>query len=188
LRRFIHQILIVAASTFGVLLSSAQLHVAKVYAQETAPSASEVKAALLYNFARYVQWPDDYLSDSDSLVFGVYGGTGEEAILQRMLSGKSIAGKEIVVRAFQNPDELVPTHVLLIATRDLQEVRKVLDSVGSESTVTVGDMENFLKEGGVINFTRAQESVRFEINMGAAQRARLKISSALTRLADRVVR
>jgi hypothetical protein len=152
------------------------------------PSAAEVKAALLFNFARYIEWPKSFLPDqAEEIIFGVFGDSEDARTIERMVTGKTIAGRRIALKTFYQPDEITPTHILFISLHDPSLVGRILEKVPNY-VVTVGDLPGFLKLGGMINFTKSKDNIRFELNQKAVDLGGIKISAALTRLADAVIK
>lgn len=154
---------------------------------QDAPSATQVKAALLFNFARYVEWPPGFLNNEEIIVFGVLGPDSFREIFSEMISGKSIAGKRTLIRHFRSTSELEATHILFISS-ETERANEAIKALQGQSVLTVSDMNGFLGSGGMINFVTRSDKVRFEINARAAGRSGIKISSALLALADKVIR
>lgn len=143
---------------------------------------AEVKAALLYNFAKYVEWPDTGRARGP-LVFGIVNDDGVAHSLQRISVGRTVGGREVrvvVLRTIEVDEEF---DVLFIGGSD--DLREVPRAIG---LLSVGESPRFLERGGAITFVRREAKVRFDINVEAAARAELRISSALIGLADRIVR
>ena len=149
---------------------------------EPAPEYA-VKAAFLYNFAKFVEWPADAFTGPGSpIVIWVFGedpfGDGLGS-----LKGKTANGRPIVVRYAANLGELERCHILFVSASEKENLQKVLQTTKGWSILTVGDMNGFAQDGGIINMVKEESRVGIEINLEAAQRSRLKISSKLLALA-----
>jgi hypothetical protein len=158
-----------------------------------APSASaaervageyEIKAAFLYNFARYVEWPQDAVPNADgAFVIGILGEDPFGNTLDRIARDKTVEGKRIVVRRFATVQEVTPCHILFVASSAARQLPALLKRVEGWHVLLIGDTQGLAQEGVAINFCIEKSKVRFEINLDAAVRMGLKISSKLLRLA-----
>jgi len=147
----------------------------------------QLKAAFLYNFAKFVEWPGDaFAGPADPLRFCVLGDdlVGEE--LDRLLRGKTIANRPLVARRLKGVAEAQHCHVLFIAAEEQGRMRELPGAVRGASVLTVGENNTFIAWGGVINLLLEDEQLRFEVSLRAAGEARLKISSKLLALARAV--
>ena len=140
-----------------------------------------VKAAFLYNFARFVEWPADKASGPLTLCLASHNPFG--AALDDTLSGERIGGREVVARVITGPTSA--SHLLFV-TQYVSAVPYLRDR--QASTLTVGESDGFIAMGGMVNFVREGGNVRFEIDATNAERAGLRISSRLLRLARRPTR
>jgi hypothetical protein len=148
----------------------------------------EVKAAFLYNFARFVEWPSAALPAATTpLTLCVLGDDPFGADLDRAVDGKDVNGHPLVVKRLKEFEDAVHCHIVFIATSDRTRLLRSLDGLRHASVLTVGETDDFLQLGGIINFDIRDNRVRFGINVAAATRAGIKISSKLLRLAESVV-
>ena len=149
---------------------------------ETAPEYT-VKAAFLYNFAKFVEWPAGAFSGSTSPI--VIWVLGEDPFGDALgsLKGKTANGRPIVVRYAANLGELERCHLLFVSASEKANLPKILQTTKGWSILTVGDMNGFAQDGGIINLVNEEQRIRIEVNMEAAQLSRLKISSKLLALA-----
>ena len=144
----------------------------------------KVKAAFIYNFAKFVEWPAQKLgSDSAPLVIGVLGPNPFGDELENALKGRQINGRGIVVRQFDDVESARTAHLLFVGVNDETKLRKALKEYG---VLTIGQSESFTRNGGIITFTFDHDKLGFEINVGAAEQAGLKISAQLQKLAKSV--
>jgi hypothetical protein len=146
-----------------------------------------VKAAFLYNFAKFVEWPPEAMgSGSSPLVLGVLGDDPFGAAIDQVVAGKTANGRQLVVRRLKWGQDLKQCHILFISSSERKRLAEILGALRGASILTVGDMDQFGQQGGMIQFVIEQNRVRFEINIGAAQQGRLKLSSKLLALARNV--
>lgn len=157
-----------------------------VRAQDIPQPEYPVKAAFLLNFAKFVEWPAPAFAQPDApLVIGVIG-DGPWGNAGEVFTGKTVQGRPVVVEQVELGPALKNCHVLFVAASEEKRARRILESLASASVLTVSDMDGFLERGGLIQFVTEHNKVRFEINRAAAQRAGLKVSAQLLKLAKAV--
>jgi hypothetical protein len=143
----------------------------------------EVKAAFLYNFAKFVEWPADaFSSPGEPLILGIVG-TDPFGDALKAIEGGSAAGRKILVNRFQTIEELGRCHILFISSSAKKNLPEILSLAQKWNVLTVGETRGFAEAGGVINFVLINKKIRFEINVDAAQQAGLKVSSQLLKVA-----
>jgi YfiR/HmsC-like len=172
-------------SKFGLALAAA-LAFGAASADESAPvvSESQIKAAFVYNFTRFVEWPDDaFASQSEPLVIGVLGESSVTADLEAIVAGRKVNGRSIVVRSLADAAELAPADVLFVPQADDTRFVELLPAIQGSAVLTVGESPAFAAAAGAIVFVQQDGKLRFEINIAAAERARLKVSAELQKLA-----
>jgi hypothetical protein len=155
-------------------------------AAETAPNEAHVKAALVYNFAKFVEWPDDANAAAGPLIVGVLGDPQLKAMIHETLREKSVRGRGFEVRFFAAPENVALCHILLVASGDKDSAQRTLYAAQDSPTLTIGQLRGFSDWGGVIELVIEGNQFRFEINAGTARRGGLKLSSRLLRLARAV--
>jgi hypothetical protein len=171
-----------------VIAAAIVLATSPVRSQGPAPGEYEVKAAFLYNFLRYTEWPAAAIPGPGvPLLIGVLGDEPLERTLGAVLRGKTVQGRPLEVRRVRLGPEAQASHLLFVSASERVRVGQVLDAVRGAPVLTVGETDGFAQAGGVINFVLEEGRVRFEVNQDAAQRARLRLSSRLLALA-RIVR
>ncbi|RMF18990.1 MAG: YfiR family protein, partial [Deltaproteobacteria bacterium] len=149
----------------------------------------QVKAAFLYNFAKFVTWPEDAFSGEDApFVFCIVGRDPFGDSLEKVLEGRRAADRPIVVRRGPDPESLGRCHLMFIGGSEDARVARHLRQASAQPVLTVGETEAFERAGGMIRLVVADKRVRFDINAKAADVARLKLSSQLLKLARKVVR
>jgi hypothetical protein len=130
---------------------------------QSAPNEYEVKAACLYNFLKYVEWPAPAFAAADNP--WIIGVLGEDPFG--------------TVRRAAQLEDITPCQLLFLGRSEKGRVKKVLANLQGASTLTVSEFETFAEQWGIINFVMSGEKIRFEINLSAAQRAGLKMSPKL---------
>jgi hypothetical protein len=141
----------------------------------------QVKAAFLFNFARFVDWPPQtFKHPGDPMSICVLGTNPFGRALDEAVSGKSIEGRKFVVRLVPDIPQAGGCQILFIASRE----KKILQSATLVGVLTVGESEGFTAGGGVIGFKLEGGKVRLEINVDAAEQRKLRISSKLLSLAQ----
>ncbi len=144
----------------------------------------QIKAAFLYNFAKFVEWPGDAFSDSRApIMLGIVGGDPFGKALDGVILGKTVNGRSLVVRRFRRGEDLRTCHILFVSFSERKRLPHILESLKGSSVLTVGETDGFVHSGGVVQFLLEESRVRFEINPDAAARVRLKISSKLLAVA-----
>ena len=152
------------------------------------PGEYEVKAAYLYNFAKFVEWPAEApATPPGTFVVTVVGADPFGRVLEETLKGKAVGGARLVLRRARDASDVPPSHIVFVSESEHDRLGGVLDRLAGSATLTVGETEDFAEKGGVIRFRMEDDRVRLDINPESARRARLRISSDLLRLA-RIVR
>jgi hypothetical protein len=157
-------------------------------AQAARPQASpsleyQVKAAYLFNFVKFVEWPSRALPPGSDLRVCVLGADPFGSILDDTLRGEAWNGHRLVLVRLPSAADARRCHVLFVSRAEQGRVREALGRVGRESVLTVSETPSFLDRGGIINFVVQENRVRFDVNLGAAARAGLTVSSKLLRVA-----
>jgi hypothetical protein len=140
-----------------------------------------VKAAYIYNFARFVEWPVE--SPAAPVRIGILGHGDLAKPLEEIVRGKSVGGRAIKVSRIGVSTDADCCEILLIERSETKRQRVIAQSLAGKPVLTISDGENASKEGIMIAFQLVDESVRFQINQDAAARAGLKISSQLLKVA-----
>jgi len=150
-------------------------------------SADAVKAAFLFRFASFVEWPPD-VPAAGPFVIGVAEGDAVADQLERLLPGMSVRGQPCQVRRLSKPEELDGVHILYVGQGAAVRSRALRARAITLPILLVTERDDGFEGGGVINFIEAPRNVRFEVSLIAADRARLTIDSALLAVAARVER
>lgn len=145
-----------------------------------------VKAAFLYKFLGYAEFPPGAFFDGTSpVIIGVTGSEDLAAELARVVAGRTINNRPVIVRALRDTEVHVPLHLLFIGGTDQARVGRLVRQATS-SMLVVTECENGLQQGSVINFRIIEERVRFDVSLEAAERNGIKLSSRLLTVANRV--
>lgn len=149
------------------------------------PQSSEylIKAAFLYNFAKFVNWPAEaFPNDSAPLVLCILGKDPFGVALES-IKGKTVGGRKLVIQHLARLEDLEQYHILFITASEEKRLPKILSTIKGKPVLTVSDMKEFAHRGGITNFLTVEKKIHFEINVDAAHLAGLKISSQLLKLA-----
>jgi len=178
---------------------------AAVHAEPGSIQEYQIKAAFLYNFIKFVDWPKEAMPDgNEPITIGIIGkdpfGQAFEPV-----KDKDAKDKKVVVKRFKSiadlkklgesgKDELnrqieavKKCHLLFVCSSEKEYLKDIVNTVKDRPVLTVGEMQGFLEAGGISNFLVEDNKVRFEVNLIAAEHAKLKIRSQLLRLAKRVI-
>jgi hypothetical protein len=161
------------------------LSVAGAHAQSpTDLQEFQKKAEFINGFTRFIDWPARKFAQPDSpFVIGVYGTDNLSALLQESIQNRQIKGRPAVIKHLFNKEELRACHVLFISRSERDRLGPILGEVRRENVLTVGECDNFLGKGGVINFVTVGGQLHFQISSEAASREKLLVSSKLLQLA-----
>lgn len=174
------------ALALPLLLAGVGAPLLPLAAQAAAPALERrVKAAFLYKFLGYAEFPPQAFSDAATpLTLGVFGADDMAAELTRIATGRMVAGRTIAVRVLREQDLAQSVHLLFVAGQDGARTARLLRA--SPAWLTVTECEGCLQHGSVINFTIVDERVRFDVSLDAAEKKNVKLSSRLLTVANRV--
>ena len=150
-------------------------------------TTAEVKAAFLFNFARFTEWPSEsFATPTSPLVVGVMGDETMRLTLETLSKGKQIGGRSLATKNVQDPKDLGDVHMVFVGGSSGAKALDLLKAVNGLPILTVGDVDRFCDKGGMITFLVEQNRVRFEIRYDATEHARLRVSSRVLTLAKTV--
>lgn len=160
-------------------------------AQDDSPATSEdlereylIKAAFLYNFAKFTQWPEEAFSGPQApLRICVLGADPFGAALDSIV-GKSVQNREVVTARLATGSDAGGCHLLFVAESEQDRLSGILEGLVVRPILTISDMKDFAKSGGMINLKVAENRIKFSINLGVARDAALNFSSRLLNLAE----
>ncbi len=161
----------------------------------------EVKAAFMYNFLKFVDWPEEKMARSgNQVIIGIIGEDPFGAAAD-IFKDKKVEDRDVVVKRFEGIEQLKKKadkdkqlealktcHLLFICPSEQKQANEIIDIVGKNGVLTVGDTDGFIESGGIISFMLEENKIRFDINLTAAEKAGLKIRSQLLRLAKKVIK
>lgn len=149
-------------------------------ATEETVTERRVKAAYLYRFASYVDWPEALLPRPDSpLVIGIWGNDDLAEDLATLVARRTVGERRVEVRRPRDAAALAGMHILFIGQARAARLGEALGSLGPHSVLLVTESPGALKQGSVINFLMDDGQIRFEISLEAAEKRGLKLSSRL---------
>jgi len=155
-------------------------------AASAAPSPTEyqVKAAFIYNFTQFVEWPSSaYATTNAPLVIGIVGDDPFDKTLDDLIRGEVVRGHPLVLKRLSAAEDLRSCHLLFISRSEQERWPAIFDQLKGRPVLLVGDSDGFAQQGGVVNFFIENKAVKMEINKLAADQAGLHISSKLFNLA-----
>ena len=170
------------AGLFGLLFL-----LLSTFARGAAVSETELKAAYLFNFAKFVEWPlDAFESETAPIQIGIFGDEDFATRLRVLLSDKKAHGRSFEVKRISSPQEAKTCQIAFISSSETKRAPQILEAVRKSPVLTIGESEQFLELGGMIGFVFEDAQLRFEIYPDAAEKVKIIISSKLLRLAKRV--
>jgi len=153
-------------------------------AQSAKLTEYQVKAAFLFNFAKFVEWPQSTFSnDTATIDIGVYGHNPFGKELDKIVLGRTVKDRSISIRYSDYIDDLLDCQLIFVGTHEKQDTELTLDMLKGKSILTVSDAPDFIRSGGMIALFMDKNKVRFGINAEIANQEGLSISSKLLKLA-----
>jgi hypothetical protein len=154
------------------------------------PLELQVKAAFLYNFAKFVEWPSVAGSTgaNSSLTFCVFGDEALFSALTQSLVGKTINGRTLTARQAEGPQHAQRCDIAFIGAAEKKRMDEALDAFAGAGVLSISDLNQFARHGGMIEITRKTDKFGFVVNIDAVNRNGLRISSKLLQLAELVHR
>ncbi|GFO66515.1 hypothetical protein GMLC_00940 [Geomonas limicola] len=152
---------------------------------ETASGEFALKAAFIYNFSKFVEWPESAFKGKSEFCIGTLGRSPLDQPLSS-LAGRSVQGRNILFRRLNSPEEAAQCQVVFLSRSELARVDGILDLLRDQPVLTVADREDFCRRGGMLCLDQDSGRIVFDVNLRETQRARLKASSQLLKLARRI--
>ena len=173
----------------AVAAACAFLAIPVLHAQNPRPTDYQVKATYLYNFGRFIEWPGKVAAaQGGSFTVCVLGQDPFGPSLDATLAGETIGGKTVVAKRISSAEESGDCQILFLSLTDDSRLHKIIADLDKKAVLTVSDMSQFVKRGGMIQFVLEGKKVRFEVNLTATQHAGLTLSSELLKVATAVKR
>jgi hypothetical protein len=188
LRRRVRRVRVVAARLVLLLMAAACGSVPTVHGQSHAAGEYEVKAAFLYNFAKFVEWPPNSFFDASApLQICVFGRDPFGDGLRALTADKTVNGRKFEIDTVVDLQHARTCHILFISSSVAMPMKEIVEGLRGATVLTVGDTKGFAEQGGMISFVLENDRVQFEVNRKAVEQAGLKISSKLLSVAKLVI-
>jgi hypothetical protein len=147
----------------------------------------QVKAAFLYKFGDFVEWPADAFAGPDGVfVIGVLGADGMADELEKVVTGRTVQERAVVVRRLRRGEALGRLHVLFVGQAEAARLPELASAAQGQPVLLVSDSDNATARGSMINFVSVEGRVRFDVALPSAERGKLKISARLLSVARKV--
>jgi hypothetical protein len=151
---------------------------------QSSPREYQVKAVFLFNFTQFVEWPVTAFPAPDTpLVIGIVGDDPFGPFLEEAIRDEKAGEHPLQIRRFQTPEQ-ADCHILFISRSETGRLQPLLDALAGKNILTVSDADNAARRGVMIRFANENNRIRLRINLDAAKRAGLTISSKLLRSAE----
>jgi hypothetical protein len=153
-------------------------------AQRAKPTEYEVKASYLYNFTQFVLWPGERSAETETFAICILGRDPFQLVLDAALADATVrGGRSIAAVRIVTAEEAGHCRILFISDSEQERLEQILEAIGESTVLTVSDMPYFTQRGGMIEFTREGNRIRFAVNLTRAREAGLTLSSELLKLA-----
>jgi hypothetical protein len=168
-----------------IIAAAALLLMAPLRLATASQSEYALKAVFVYNFCRFIDWPDSaFASPNEPLIIGIIGDDPFGSLLNEAVEGEKYHNRPIRIDHFRTPADVKRCHLLFVSHVGAGRLDPILAAVAGKSVLTVSETEDFLNRGGMITLTTEQNRVRLRINPAAIQAANLAVSSKLLRVAE----
>jgi hypothetical protein len=157
--------------------------VVNAQAREHKPNEYEVKAVYLYNFGKFVRWPS---ATGETFAICVLGQDPFGPALNATVAGETINGANITAARISRVEEAANCRIVFISSSEEARLKQILSALDRSSVLTVSDLPQFSRHGGMVEFVFDGKKIRFEVNLAPAEHAGLEFSSELLKLAANV--
>jgi len=155
---------------------------------DRAAAETQIKAAFLYKFSGFVEWPPKVFARPDSpFTIGVIGADELAAELEQIVKGRTVLERAVVVRRMRRGEAVAGIQMLFIGQAEGARLAEILANAKGQSVLTVTESDDALSHGSMINFVFVDDKVRFDVALPQAERGALKISARLLAVARKVV-
>lgn len=171
---------------FRLFLTGVMYTIAMILPAQAEPrtlTEYEVKAAFIYNFAKFVEWPEDVMGNGRPFVIGIVGDDPFGDLIDEAVSRKNVRDERMTVKRFSKIEEAVDSRILFVSRSEEENLTEILKHLSQTPVLTVSDIERFAGKGGMVQLVMDQNRVHFAVNVAAFERASLKPSSQLLKLA-----
>ena len=166
--------LLMAAVVLGPIPARAQSEQAREY---------QIKAAFIYNFFKFVDWPEAPLSETPGTISICILGRDPFGGIFAPIEGRSVKNKKLAIKRVSSPGEIGSCQILFICSSEQERLGPILAATCGKSILTVSDIKDFARRGGMVGFSSGKNTVHFAINFKASERSGLKMSSKLLEMA-----
>lgn len=177
-------VLIRDALTPGLILLFLAAAGPLAHGAQSAARESDLKATFLFNFSQFVEWPVRAGAENETFVIGILGRDPFGRFLDDLVKNESAQGRHIEVRRYSNVNQISAARILFVARSEEWRLGHILERLGTQPILTVGESRSFAYRGGMIALVTESEKIRVKINLEAAQACQLTINSKLLRLAE----
>jgi len=147
----------------------------------------ELKAAFLYNFTKFIEWPTNRFANANApFVVAVAGNSSSTIELEKIATERKVNGRKLIIKTVKTPEDAKDAHVLFVSATEDSRFENWLAAAHGAGVLTIGESESFFKQGGIINFVLEGEKIRFDLNIDQAEAAGLKVSAQLQKLARNI--
>jgi hypothetical protein len=161
------------------------IHLAAALTPGQTPAEYALKAAVLYNITKFVEWlPEAFKNPADPIAICVLGENPFGDTLNQVVSGKVRDGRKFAVRQISDVSNANGCQILFVSSSEQKHFHSILEGAPSRGTLTIGDTEGFATKGGIVNLRVEGDKIRLQINVGVAEKQRIRVSSRLLGLAD----
>ncbi|WP_373497963.1 YfiR family protein [Desulfococcus sp.] len=174
----------ISGGIWGILLCVSLLIPAPASGEPISGAEYRVKMGFIYHFIRFTQWPPETFPTPESPINFCIASANPAADILLSLQDKEVKGRKIDVNRSVTSEDVETCQILFIASDDEKFVQPMLESLKGRKILSIGEIKNFTRMGGVINFFVTRNQLRFEVNLDAAESAGLKFSSQLLMSAD----
>jgi hypothetical protein len=179
--------LVAGVLAMAALVMLAAMPVRAQNVQHASAPERKVKAAFLYKFLGYTEFPASAFADASApVVIGVAGADELAAELSRVVAGRTVQGRTMAVKVLRETDSAAGVHLLFVGGNDSARMRSLLKAAQPGPVLVVSEAEDGLQQGSVINFRVVDERVRFDVSLEAAEKNSVKLSSRLLSVANHV--
>jgi hypothetical protein len=170
---------------FGLLLAVYAIFAAPAAAQRSRPEEYQVKAVYLFNFGKFIEWPAAS-ARNESFTICVLGLDPFGPMLDATIAGEAIDTHKLVAKRIVSAQDAADCRILYIASSEAARVKEIVAVAKKSAVLTVSDLPGFTVNGGMIQFVLKENKVRFEVNLTAAEKAGLTLSSQLLKVATEI--
>ena len=167
----------------AALLAAFACALALVSPRPLVADVNQTKALMLWNIAKFVEWPNLPADEHSPLVFTILGEDELAVSLAGVLSSKSVNGRPVFVRFARRPQDAKGSQMLYVAATEVPQMSDVLAAVDGSPVLTVSDAPGFATHGGMVGYSSQGDHVHFEVNLAHAEKTGLRLSAKLLALA-----